>query len=126
MSFERIIIAGGPRTGKSTFAKMIAATNGTVARCTDSLNVGYTESYPIVSEWFNAPGPWVIEGVSVTGALRHFLTYNNGAPADKLFWSPTARVELNPKQIGMTKGIDTIWSQIVAKLQARGVGIHYL
>lgn len=128
MSYQTYLIAGGPRTGKSTFATTVGSQTGLLARSTDSLigTMSFKESYKAVAEWFDFPGPWIVEGVAVAGALRHWLTYNSGAPCSKVYWIESAKVDLTDKQRTMTKGIQTVWSKVAARLKARGVEVYYL
>jgi hypothetical protein len=103
---ERVIIVGGPRRGKSTLARELAAPvnradrseliGGCPIYCGDPLSkvkdpqpgVRYLpEGIPISGDdgaaqwvadnWFTLPGPWVCEGWVMARALRRWLaTYD--------------------------------------------------
>lgn len=121
--FQRILVAGGPRTGKTTLADALAAGLGVEARHTDDLidKLEWSELSAEVANWLNEPGPWVIEGVRVVHAVRKWLAKNaEGLPCDVLYWSEVPKVELEPRHRPMTKGVKTVWSEVVDPLFARG------
>ncbi len=97
---------------------------GTVIYHTDALIVthDWSAASQKVSELFDAPGPWIIEGVAVGRALRKWLARNpEGKPCDVIYYLREPRVELTRGQITMGKGSDTVWREIQAALLARGV-----
>jgi hypothetical protein len=119
---SRILIAGGPRVGKSTLSEFSAAKLGVKAQHTDdTIELGWSEASLAVSKWFDKPGPWVIEGVAIPRALRKWLAANEGKPCDLIFWSNLNKVERTPGQSSMAKGVDTVWTGILPELRTRGV-----
>lgn len=117
----RLLITGGPRTGKTTLG-------GDTARHTDDLigQLDWSEASAAVAQWFDAVGPWTIEGVAIPRALRKWLeSHPEGKPADKIIFLKDAKVELIKGQAAMTKGLLTVWAAIVPDLIARGVEIEY-
>lgn len=123
---KRILIAGGPRTGKSFAADYLSNTLGLDVQHTDDLirRVARDRMQDVVADWITEPGPWCIEGVTIIRALRKWLARNpDGSPADILFYGATARVMQNDGQRTMHKGIDTVWRQICADVIARGVRV---
>lgn len=115
---DRIIITGWPRSGKSTLAKKIGEDFGIEPKSTDSLihELSWTEVSSMVAEWFDLPGPWIIEGVAVMRALRKWhWRYGPDVPPPCDFLYIIDRplgVELKPGQISMGKGIDTVFAEI--------------
>lgn len=123
----RVIIIGGPRSGKSTLAKRLSL-SGAIHYCTDpkSLvkdvlpNVNYLpeglnwgdDSQYVIDNWFSKNGNWVIEGVGAIRALRKWR--NNEAPCDKILFIKDSfpGIKLLDGQASMHKSIHTIWNEI--------------
>ncbi len=130
--YTRVVICGGPRTGKTTFA----ATFGLPVRHTDDvMHLGWSEASEAVSHWFDDPGPWVIEGVAAVRALRKWLERNPengnagrlGAPCAALYMRTHAWESLKPGQASMAKGIWTVFEGIRYALEVeRGVVIEVI
>lgn len=121
---ERVVIAGGPRTGKSTLAAELARPN---TMHTDDLIDVYDwsgVSAHVADEWMTQPGPWIIEGVAAIRALRKWMESNPvGTPCDVLIWLTVPHETLSPGQDRMRKGCHTVYDKIVGQLEARGVTI---
>jgi len=121
---HRTLLAGGPRVGKTTLSLRLAAEAGIIARGTDELikqGVKFQDGPAEVAKWFLAPGPWVIEGVHTTRALRIWLKENaTGLPFDRMFWGGEPKVTRTKWQESCAKGINTVWQGIEAELLARG------
>jgi hypothetical protein len=125
----RIVIAGGPRCGKTTLSRRIAAIMGLdllAVRHTDDL-VGvleWSEASAQVAEWLEAPGPFICEGVAVPRALRKWLAaHDTGAPCDVLLYLTEPFETLLKGQAAMAKGCRTVFDEIEPELRARGVEI---
>lgn len=100
---DRVAIAGGPRSGKTTLSKIV----------TDRPIFG-TDALIGAISWEDAPheimrtlaemsGPrWVVEGVQVPRALR------KGLAADAVLWLGGARSALTSGQDIMRKGVETV------------------
>lgn len=123
----RIIVAGGPRTGKTTLADRLAAGLGITARHTDDLigTLDWSASSAEVATWFDADGPWVIEGVAAARAIRKWLAaHPEGTPANVVHLLTEPFEPLNTRQLGMAKGCETVWNEIAGELLARGVTVQ--
>lgn len=123
---ERVIIAGGPRTGKTTLAKQIAKRAGVEVRHTDDLidTTDWSGASAKASAWFDAPGPWVVEGVATPRALRKWLARSEGKPADRIIWLGKAKVPCTPGQTTMGKGCRKVWDEVLPALWKAGVTIE--
>jgi hypothetical protein len=122
----RILIAGGPRTGKTTFAAQLSDASGAPVRHTDDLvgKLDWSAASAEVATWFDEPGPWIVEGVAVGRALRKWLAaHPEGTPADTIYWALNAKVACTPGQISMAKGCLTVWTEVLPQLTARGVQV---
>lgn len=125
----RVAILGAPKTGKSTYAaKRAAASGGPVRHTDDVIKLGWSEASAHVSEWFDAPGPWIVEGVAVARALRKWLERNaTGRPVDELILTSNSPFcAHSPGQASMAKGIDTVLDEILPALERRGVKVTQL
>ena len=122
MTAPRILVAGGPRVGKTWVADRIGAELGIPVRHTDDLigTHGWSEASEEVARWMDEPGPWVIEGVAVVRALRKWLrAHPAGRPADLVYRGWSRRIPTTLKQDAMGDGARTVWEEIVAELWGR-------
>lgn len=121
---RRIVIVGGPRTGKTTTSAEIA--RGAPVRHTDDLiAMGWSEASAEVARWMDEPGPWVIEGTAAARGLRKWLAAHTfGKPCDEVLvlWDP--HVPLTPGQRSMAGGVRVVFGEIVSALRARGVEVR--
>jgi hypothetical protein len=119
----RVVIAGVPKSGKTTLA-------GPCARHTDDLlheasRLEWSQISDTVAAWFDAPGPWIVEGVRTVHALRKWLrAHATGRPCDRVIWMGTPLVPLDRGQAVMGKGCATVWREIRPVLLARGVAVE--
>lgn len=120
----RLVIGGGPRTGKTTLAR----NQGLIVKHTDDvMHMGWSEASDEVSHWFDvASYAWCIEGVAVARALRKWLARNpKGTPCDKIIWCRTTFVPTTPQQDAMAKGCEKVFEEICYRLEKRGVEVIY-
>jgi hypothetical protein len=117
----RLVIAGGPKAGKSTLAKKL----GGVVRSTDSVReLGWSEASAEVAAWFDDEGDWTIEGVAAPRALRKWLSsHPKGRPCDRVLYISGAHEALSPGQAAMSAGVRTVWEEILPELKRRGVEV---
>ena len=137
----RILIAGGPKTGKTTLSYNILRNYSKSAvrtLHTDDLMLmkDWSAESQKASEWMDEPGPWIIEGVVVPRAVRKWLARNPirealaGTPAGSLrpceraIWLSTAHQSLSAGQVVMAKGCLKVWNEIEQELKRRGVEIE--
>lgn len=128
---KRVLIAGGPRVGKTELAKKYAEAYGiTNIRCTDDVihKYGWSRASLEVATWFYDVGPWIIEGTVVVRALRRWLLHTsmNDRCADEIVYLHSPVVQVTKDQHRMLIGCNTIWSEIVGEVRARGFQIGSL
>lgn len=121
---ERLLIVGPPRAGKTTLAKSLSP----AARSSDdAMHLGWSEASAEVASWFDAPGPWVIEGVAVVRALRKWLeahpvtAQDCPKPCDRIVYLVHDGRGLSQGQQSMGKGIATVWREILSELRRRSI-----
>lgn len=122
---RRVLVLGGPRTGKTTLGNEIAEATGLPLRGTDeTASLDWSEASALVATWIDPAGEWVIEGVAAARALRKWLNRNPEAKLDAvvvLLNRPHA--ELNKGQAAMRKGVATVWNEIAPEALRRGVRV---
>ncbi len=120
---KRIVITGGPRTGKTTLA-LSDAYSCPVRHTDDVAHLPWSDQSDAVSYWFDSPGPWVIEGVAAVRALRKWLERNHrGKPCDVVVFLTRSRKRLKVGQASMSEGVRGVWEEIRMVLVHRGVKI---
>lgn len=128
----RIAITGGPRTGKTLLANRMFVgevgpglhPNHLAPRHTDDLiNLGWSGCSAAVAKWLDEPGPWIIEGVAVSRALRKWRDAHPGEPppVDRVIYLDEPHEALTPGQLTMAKGVETVHAEIEGWLQEHGV-----
>lgn len=138
----RIVITGGPRTGKTTLAGqlpqlfMVGAlplidvrtapilhTDDLIAELAHLGKDAWSEGSRRVAEWLDAPGPWIIEGVAVSRALRKWHEAHPGAapPVDRVIYLTEPYEPLTPGQASMAKGVEKVHRELVDWLNEHGV-----
>lgn len=122
----RVAIAGVPRAGKTTRATALATPDSLTVLHTDML-IGqhdWSALSSVVATWFDAPGPWIIEGVAVARALRKWLgTHAAGAPCDRVVWLDRPRTRLAGKVQAMATSTRACFRAIEGELRQRGVEV---
>ena len=140
----RIVICGGPRTGKTTLANDLVGGDDArdqmehahvEVRHTDDLigklaHLGkdaWSEASRQVSEWLDTPGPWIIEGVAVCRALRKWREAHPGEPppVDKVIRLTEPHEQLSKGQATMAKGEETVWLEIETWILHSGVPVAF-
>lgn len=132
----RIAICGGPRTGKTTLAQTTGHASGLISdgfyespnirHTDDAIHYGWSEASAAVAQWFDAPGPWIIEGVALARALRKWREAHPGEPppVDRVIRLTTPHVELSKGQAAMAKGEETVWAEVEPWLREHGVEVE--
>jgi hypothetical protein len=124
---SRIIICGGPRSGKTTLAFALSDAYRVKVNGTDELRgLEWSDSSLVASTWFDRPGPWIVEGVVTPRALRKWLASRPyGAPADYILWMNKPVSERVRGQESMAKGCATVWDEVEQAVRDRGTRVLY-
>jgi dephospho-CoA kinase len=119
------VVAGGPRSGKSTLAAKLSDYYRVPVHGTDELmRLGWSESSEAASRWLERHGPWICEGVAMPRALRKFLArVPDRAPADLVIFINEAVDARIDGQETMAKGCRTVFDEILPALLATGAQV---
>lgn len=120
----RIIVAGGPKTGKTTLALRLGKKLARPVRHSDALikSHEWSEDSKEVASWFDEPGSWIVEGVASARAIRKWLASHEGKPLDAaVLYCREPLITRSKGQETMAKGERTVWLQVEPELRARGV-----
>lgn len=117
---SRVVIVGGPKTGKTTLAKKMG---GRVRHTDDVMHLGWSNGSQQVSRWFEDKEPCVIEGVAGPRALRKFMSRSDAKPCDKVIVLEQVHRLRTVGQKSMAKGVHTVLDEIRPELERRGVEI---
>ena len=123
---NRILIVGGCKTGKTTLSATISETLRIEAKHGDDLidTHDWSGASQKIAEFFDVPGPWIVEGVSVVRALRKWLSsHTDGKPCDSVVLLEKTFGEITQGQLTMNKGVATRWNEISASIVERGVKV---
>ncbi len=126
-----ILVAGGPRTGKTTFAAGLADRLGYHIRHTDDLikthewSAASLEASRWIDERLPMTGGVIIEGVAVVRAVRKWLArHPTGKPCDRFYWAGRPKVALTSGQATMFSGCRKVLAEILPELRKRGVNVE--
>lgn len=136
----RIAITGGPRTGKTTLASRLCidvAVEAGIANpkhrglgereivhhTDDLIDLGWSEASQAAAALLDAPGPWIVEGVAVSRALRKWREQHPGQPppVDRVIYLTEPHEPLTPGQRSMSKGVETVHREIEPWLDEHGI-----
>ena len=122
----RVLIIGGPKTGKTTVAKEMAESSGLEHLCTDpqrmcppgvkgvpdKLDWSGASAY-VAAEWLGKKDT-IIEGVALPRALRKWRVENpdQPPPCDHVFILNEPHLDLSTGQAAMGKGVDTVLKEL--------------
>jgi hypothetical protein len=131
---RRIVIAGGPRRGKSEVAKKLLGPGVTHHHGEELIDrpewAGMTKAErwsagsELAATWLDEPGPFVAENVAMARALRKWLkAHPEGKPADVVVHLRDPVIETVPGQESMAAGSETVWKEIRSELVIRGVRV---
>lgn len=119
----KIVILGGPITGKTTLAQQVSVELDikNVYHTDDLKSMEWSAASEAASYWFDRPAPWIIEGVAVARALRKWLKRNPGKRLDiQIITLQRPYKPLLKGQLAMGRGVATVLREIAVELKQRG------
>ncbi len=124
----KILILGGPRTGKTTYAKKLAGELGIPVQHFDSYirDHEWSELSERISDWLSEPGPWIREGVQGVRGLRKWLKKQKGSPGFEIHILESPKVPHSKGQAHMHKAHGTILKECLGELEQRGFRCKYV
>lgn len=100
-----------------------------IVRHTDDLigKLDWSAASAEVATWLDEPGPWVIEGVSVSRALRKWRAAHSDEPppVDRIVRMIVPVMDLTGGQASMAKGEQSVWGEIVGWLFDNDITVEY-
>lgn len=103
LQHKRIAIAGGPRTGKTTLAKLFD--DREKLSTDDLMDLPWGDVPQEIIKKLEKSGSFVVEGVQVPRALR------KGLKVDCVVWLDQPKVAQTPKQASMSKAVKTVFDE---------------
>lgn len=120
------LIAGGPKTGKTSAADLMGPTEA--VRHADELHprLNWHEQSAHVASLIAGKAQGVIEGTVVPRALRKAMDRDPNMRLDHVTvrYHSTPVAERNAGQVAMGKAVQTVWNQIKPELLRRGAQIE--
>jgi len=137
----RIVVIGGPRTGKTTYATKLARQLGahlasTGKRTEDESGLVSTDNYMRRANWGTLPDVvlkdlknrenWVLEGTQAARVLRRALKEDPTFKVDKVLVFNRPWVARNTGQEAMAKGVKTILKDMAPLLEKAGIEVEHM
>ncbi len=137
----RIVVIGGPRTGKTTYATKLAKQLGchlgsTGKRTEQEEGLVSTDNYMKRADWKTLPDvilkdlkpreSWVLEGTQAARVLRRALREDPSFRVDKVLVFGRPWVARNPGQEAMAKGVRTILADMMPLLEKAGIEVEHM
>lgn len=138
----RIVVIGGPRTGKTTYATKLAKQLGvhlgsTGKRTEQEEGLVSTDNYMKRANWKTLPDvvikdlkdrdSWVLEGTQAARVLRRWLKESPAeVKVDKVLVFNRAWVPRNPGQEAMAKGVRTVLRDLQPLLTKAGIEVEHM
>ena len=118
----KILIIGGPRCGKTTYAHKLSKDLGIPIQHFDDFmrDFEWSELSDKISEWLDEPGPWIKEGVQGVRGLRKWLRQNKNAVGFDVHLLNEPKVHHTKGQAAMHKAHNTILREVGIELKKRG------
>lgn len=118
----RVIVTGGPKTGKTTLVGDSPAVHGD-----DYAHLGWSECSAAIAGVLVAQPEWVAEGVQLPRALKKVLeVWPNRKPCDRVYVLSHPHQPLTADHTRMTTSLHNLLDSLTPRLLRLGVEIEWL
>lgn len=123
---SKIILAGGPKSGKSTLGRKLSAELGIPLVSTDDyIECGWSEApHEIILKIKDMPS-YILEGVNSGRTIRKMAEKDMKLDFDRVIYLDEPRIELNKGQAALRKGCVTVWQDVRKLLDEAGIDVEY-
>lgn len=120
----RIVIAGGPRTGKSTLFRSLALDFAVAIGTDDFMDRPWDAVPDAIVDVLEKHDEFLLEGVNAARVLRRWIRDRQTFPGiDVCYYLTSPMVPQTKAQASMTKAIATVWKDVLPRLVADGTTI---
>lgn len=120
----RIVIAGGPRTGKSTLFRSMALDYAMAVGTDDFMDRQWADVPDAVIDVLQKHDEWLLEGVNAARVLRRWIRDRDDFPGIDVCYYLTKPMTTRTKaHESMSKAIETVWRDVLPRLVADGTVI---
>lgn len=125
---KKILIIGGPRCGKTTYARKLSKSEGLPIVSFDDFmrDHDWSELSDRIADWLSEPGPWIKEGVQGVRGLRKWLRANPHPPDFEVHVLNDPKIPLSKGQATMHKAHATILKDVERQLKLRKYDVKYI
>lgn len=120
----RVVIAGGPRVGKSTLFRSMALDYPVAIGTDDFMHLPWEAVPNAVISVLERSDDWLLEGVQALRVLRRWIRDRTDYPGvDLVYYLTEPMAARTPRHWSMAKAIDKHWRDVVPRLAADGTDI---
>ena len=120
----RVVIAGGPRCGKSTLFRSLAIDYAVAIGTDDFMDLPWADVPDAVIDVLEKHDEWLVEGVNVARVLRRWIRDRGDMPKiDVCYYLTTPMAPRTKAHESMSKAIATVWKDVLPRLVADGTTI---
>lgn len=125
---RKILIIGGPRCGKTTYAKKLKEDTGLPLKHFDDLigKHSWEDMSGVIAKMLDEPGPWIMEGVGGVRGLRQWLRDHHHAPGFEIHVLDKPKIAHTKGQANMHKTHLRMLDDIKRQLGVRKKTMKYV
>jgi hypothetical protein len=120
----RVVIAGGPRTGKSTLFRKLSLHFDCAVGTDDYMGLEWSAVPDAVIGVLEKHEDWIVEGVQAARVLRRWARDRKNMPhIDVVYYLTEPMAQQTNAHRAMAKSIATVWKDVAPRLIADGTRI---